>query len=436
MTWFLYVTALELAMDFSLSTTQSNWRDRVRSFIELYVAPAQETYDAQVKVGAASRWTVPPVIEDLKGRAYAEGLWNLFLPPSQYDEEDYRGAGLSNLDYALCAEEMGRVPIAAEVFNCSAPDTGNMEVLHRYGTAAQKAEWLRPLLGGAIRSAFLMTEPDVASSDATNIQTTIRREGDCYVINGRKWWSSGAGDPRCKLAIVMGKTDPNAPPHRQQSQILVPMDAKGVEIVRMLSVFGYDGAPHGHAEIVLRDVRVPVENVILGEGRGFEIAQGRLGPGRIHHCMRTIGAAERAIEAMAERLLSRVAFGKRLADHSVWEQRLGEARIDIEMARLLCLKAADLMDKTDIKTARLEIAMIKVAAPRTAMRVIDHAIQAFGAAGVSDDVGLALAYAGMRALRIADGPDEVHLRSIARIELAKVGERMSAWRNNSRSMKR
>jgi alkylation response protein AidB-like acyl-CoA dehydrogenase len=309
-----------------------------------------------------------------------------------------------------------------------------MEVLHRYGSPQQKAMWLRPLLDGEIRSAFLMTEPDVASSDATNIQTSMRREGDEYIVNGRKWWSSGAGDPRCKVAIVMGKTDPDAPPHRQQTQILVPLDTPGVHIERMLPVFGYDGAPHGHAEIVLRDVRVPAENVILGEGRGFEIAQGRLGPGRIHHCMRAIGAAEVALEKMVDRLLSRVAFGKRLADHSVWEQRIGEARIDIEMTRLLCLKAADMMDKTDNKAARLEIALIKVAAPRMALRIIDDAMQAHGAGGLCDDFGLAEVYAGMRALRIADGPDEVHLRSIARIEVKRSGERMLEWRTHSQSM--
>lgn len=415
-------------MDFSLSDRQLAWRDRVRDFMTGHVVPAAEKYRSQVQDSPESRWNVPPIVEELKARAYAEGLWNLFLPPSEHDDENYHGAGLSNLEYALCAEEMGRVSFASEAFNCSAPDTGNMEILHRYGTAEQKAMWLRPLLDGDIRSAFLMTEPDVASSDATNIQTSIRRDGECYVINGRKWWSSGVGDSRCKLAVVMGKTDPDAAPHQQQSQILVPMDTPGVEIVRMLPVFGYDGAPHGHAEVLLRDVRVPVSNILLGEGRGFEIAQGRLGPGRIHHCMRAIGAAEVALEKMADRLLSRIAFGKRLADQSIWEQRLGEARIDIEMTRLLCLKSADMMDKTDNKTAKLEIAMIKVAAPRTALRVLDHAMQAHGAGGLSDDFGLAEAYAGMRALRIADGPDEVHLRSIARIELRRHGERMKAWR--------
>jgi alkylation response protein AidB-like acyl-CoA dehydrogenase len=421
-------------MDFVPSARQLEWQARVRAFMHDHVFPAEEAYKAHLKADPATRWTVPPIIEELKARAYAEGLWNLFLPPSEHDEGDFRGAGLSNLEYALCAEEMGRVGFAAEAFNCSAPDTGNMEVLLRYGSAEQKEAWLRPLMDGSIRSAFLMTEPDVASSDATNIQTSIRREGDQYVINGRKWWSSGAGDPRCRIAIVMGKTDPDAPAHQQQSQVLVPLDTPGVEIVRMLPVFGYDGAPHGHAEIVLRDVRVPAGNMILGEGRGFEIAQGRLGPGRIHHCMRTIGAAERAIEKMAERLLSRIAFGKRLSDQSVWEQRLGEARIDIEMARLLCLKAADMMDKSDNKAARLEIAMIKVAAPRAALRVLDDAMQAHGAGGLSDDFGLAETYAGMRALRIADGPDEVHLRSIARLELARVPERLAAWRDRPRPL--
>lgn len=420
-------------MDFSLSDRQLAWRDRVREFMTGHVVPAAEKYRSQLHDSPESRWDVPPIIEELKARAYAEGLWNLFLPPSGHDDENYHGAGLSNLEYALCAEEMGRVSFASEAFNCSAPDTGNMEILHRYGTPEQKAMWLRPLLDGEIRSAFLMTEPDVASSDATNIQTSIRRDGEFYVINGRKWWSSGVGDSRCKLAVVMGKTDPDAAPHQQQSQILVPMDTSGVEIVRMLPVFGYDGAPHGHAEVLLRDVRVPVSNILLGEGRGFEIAQGRLGPGRIHHCMRAVGAAEVALEKMTDRLLSRIAFGKRLADQSIWEQRLGEARIDIEMTRLLCLKSADMMDKTDNKTAKLEIAMIKVAAPRTALRVLDHAMQAHGAGGLSDDFGLAEAYAGMRALRIADGPDEVHLRSIARIELRRHGERMNAWRGQKQT---
>jgi alkylation response protein AidB-like acyl-CoA dehydrogenase len=316
-------------MDFGLSERETYWRDRVRDFMAAHVYPAIPAYNRHFTQEGAARWTVIPVIEELKAKAYSEGLWNLFLNKSEHDDPDYAGPGLSNLEYALCAEEMGRVGFASEVFNCSAPDTGNMEVLRQYGTPQQKAKWLRPLMDGEIRSVFLMTEPDVASSDATNIQTSIRREGDEYVINGRKWWSSGLGDPRCKVAVLMGKTDPESQRHTQQSQILVPTDAPGIEIVRMLPVFGYDDAPHGHAEVVLRDVRVPVENVLLGEGRGFEIAQGRLGPGRIHHCMRTIGAAEVALEKMVDRLTSRIAFGKRLADQSVWEQRIGEARLDI-----------------------------------------------------------------------------------------------------------
>ncbi len=407
-------------MDFSLSDTQKHWQGRVRAFMDAHVYPARETYDAEMAAFGANRWQNPKILETLKARARSEGLWNLFLPPSKdHDSDVYRGAGLTNLDYALCAEEMGRISWASEVFNCSAPDTGNMEVLHRYGNAAQKDRWLTKLLAGEIRSAFLMTEPDVASSDATNIETSISRDGDHYVINGRKWWSSGVGDPRCKIAIVMGKTDKNAEPHKQQSQILVPLDTPGVEVVRTLPVFGYDDAPHGHCEVVLRNVRVPAENLILGEGRGFEIAQGRLGPGRIHHCMRTIGVAEAAIEAMSRRLVSRVAFGKKIADQSVWEQRIAAARIDIEMTRLLCLKAADVMDKAGAKVGRLEIAMIKVAAPIMALRVVDDAIQAHGGAGVSNDFDLAKSYAHVRTLRLADGPDEVHNRTIARLELRR-----------------
>ena len=314
---------------------------------------------------------------------------------------------------------MAHASFGSEVFNCSAPDTGNMEVLHRYGPDAQQKQWLTPLMAGEIRSAFLMTEPDVASSDATNIETSIRREGDEYVVNGRKWWSSGVGDPRCKLAIVMGKTDPSAARHEQQSQILVPLDAKGIKVVRMLPVFGYDDAPHGHAEVILDDVRVPATNLLLGEGRGFEIAQGRLGPGRSHHCMRTIGVAEVALEKMVKRLQARTAFGKRISEQSVWEQRIAEARTDIEMTRLLCLKAADMMDKVGNKVAQLEIAMIKVAAPRVALRVIDDAIQAHGGGGVTTDFGLAKSYAHIRTLRLADGPDEVHNRAIARLEMRK-----------------
>jgi len=406
-------------LDFSLSQTQTHWLDRVRAFMDAEIYPAEATYRAQMAAFGRERWQIPEVMASLKAKAKAQGLWNLFLTPSEYDTSDYHGPGLSNLDYAPLAELMGRVEFASEVFNCSAPDTGNMELLHRYGSAAHKQAWLKPLMAGEIRSAFLMTEPDVASSDATNIETSIRRDGDHYVINGRKWWSSGVGDPRCRIAIVMGKTDPTAAPHAQQSQILVPLDAPGVEIVRMLSVFGYDDAPHGHGEVILRDVRVPAENLILGEGRGFEIAQGRLGPGRIHHCMRTIGSAEVALEAMTRRLMSRVAFGKRIGEHSVWEERIARARIDIEMTRLLVLKAADAMDKVGAKGGRLEIAMIKVAAPQMALRIIDDAIQAHGGGGVSDDFGLAKAYAGIRTLRFADGPDEVHNRAIARLEFGR-----------------
>ena len=409
-------------MDFSLSERQRHWRDRVAAFMAEHVLPAVPAYEAEMLQG--ERWKVVETIEALKPKARAAGLWNLFLPPSPaHDEDAYRGAGLTNLDYALCAEEMGRVHWSSEVFNCSAPDTGNMEVLHRYGTTAQKARWLTPLLDGQIRSAFLMTEPAVASSDATNIETRIVRDGDHYVIDGRKWWSSGVGDPRCAILIVMGKTDPAAATHAQQSQVLVPMDTPGVRVERMLPVFGYDDAPHGHGEVVLEDVRVPAENLLLGEGRGFEIAQGRLGPGRIHHCMRALGVAESALDRMAERLLARVAFGKRLSDHSVWEHRIATARTDIEMTRLLCLKAADMMDKVGNKAARLEIAMIKVAAPRTALKVLDDAIQAHGGAGVTTDPGLAYAYARARILRLVDGPDEVHERTIARLELAKHGNR-------------
>jgi len=405
-------------MNFSMSERQKHWRNRVIAFMDAHVYPAVATYDRQDAEG--ERWKVIPVLEELKAKAKAEGLWNLFLPPSSdHDEGEYHGAGLTNLDYALCSEQMGRVSWGSEVFNCSAPDTGNMEVLHRYGSPEQKAKWLRPLLAGEIRSAFLMTEPAVASSDATNIETSITRDGGDYVIKGRKWWSSGVGDPRCKIAIVMGKTDPSRARHEQQSQILIPLDTPDIKVLRMLPVFGYDDAPHGHAEVLLDNVRVPATNLLLGEGRGFEIAQGRLGPGRIHHCMRTLGAAEVALEKMTKRLLSRVAFGKKLAEHSVWEQRIAEARIDIEMTRLLCLKAADMMDKVGNKAAQLEIAMIKVAAPRVALRVIDDAIQAYGGMGVTSDAGLAHAYAHIRSLRLADGPDEVHCRTIARLEMRK-----------------
>ena len=414
-------------MDFSLSEKQEHWLRRVREFMDSRIYPAVTAVRDEFAAMGADRWQPSRKIEELKAQAKREGLWNLFLPPSsEHDSAEYLGAGLTNLEYALCAQEMGRVPWASEVFNCSAPDTGNMEVIHRYGSAAQKAKWLKPLLAGEIRSAFLMTEPLVASSDATNIETSIRRDGDGYVVNGRKWWSSGVGDPRCKIAIVMGKTDPSAAPHSQQSQILVPLDAPGVRILRMLPVFGYDDAPHGHGEVLLDNVRVPAENLLLGEGRGFEIAQGRLGPGRIHHCMRTLGAAELALELMVKRLMSRVAFGKTIAEHSVWEQRVAEARRDLEMTRLLCLKAADRMDKFGNKSARLEIAMIKVAGPRVALRIIDDAIQAYGGGGVSEDFPLAASYAHIRTLRIADGPDEVHNRSIARMEFARYSSASSA----------
>ncbi|MDE0933414.1 MAG: acyl-CoA dehydrogenase family protein [Novosphingopyxis baekryungensis] len=411
-------------MDFDLTERQSHWRDRIRTFIEQNVRPA--IGDVQAEMNQGDRWKVIQTIENLKEKAKGQGLWNLFMPPNSGqthvdDSFEFEGPGLTNLEYALCAEEMGRIGFASEVFNCSAPDTGNMEVFHRYGTREQKEQYLKPLMNGEIRSAFLMTEPDVASSDATNIECRIERDGDEYVINGRKWWSSGAGDPRCKIAILMGKTDPDASRHSQQSQILVPLDAEGVDIERFLPVFGYDDAPHGHMEIALKDVRVPASNIILGEGRGFEIAQGRLGPGRIHHCMRTIGAAEEALEKMCRRLLSRTAFGKLIAEHSVWEERVARARIDIDMSRLLCLKAADMMDKAGNKAAQAEIAMIKVQGPNMALRIIDDAIQAHGGGGVSEDFGLAKAYAGQRTLRLADGPDEVHNRAIARIELGKYG---------------
>ena len=409
-------------MDFDLTERQAFFRDRVRQFIDEHVRPRVGDYHAQIAEG--DRWQHLQVIDDLKPKAREAGLWNLFMPPATpADMLDHSfafiGERLSNVEYALCAEEMGRIAWASEVFNCSAPDTGNMEVLHRYGTIEQKQRWLTPLMEGEIRSAFLMTEPDVASSDATNVQTSISRDGDHYVINGRKWWSSGVGDPRCKVAIVMGKTDPEAAPYRQQAMILVDLDTPGVRIERLLSVYGYDHAPHGHGEVVLSDVRVPAENMILGEGRGFEIAQGRLGPGRIHHCMRLIGSAEEALAAMANRLQSRTVFGKRIAEHSVWEERIARARIDIEMTRLLCLKAADMMDRAGNKTAQNEIAMIKVQAPQMAMRIIDDAIQAHGGGGVSGDFELAGDWANARALRLADGPDEVHARAIARAELRR-----------------
>jgi acyl-CoA dehydrogenase len=402
-------------MNFDYSPKQKEWMKRVGDFFAQHIYPAEAVYNAEMEEATkkGNRWIVVPVVEELKKKAKAQGLWNMFLPHSDH------GPGLTNLEYAPLAEMMGHVGFASEAFNCSAPDTGNMEVLDRYGSPHQQDQWLTPLLAGEIRSAYIMTEPAVASSDATNISTRIERKGDHYVINGRKWWSSGVGDPRCKIMIVMGKTDPDTDKYRQQSQILVPMDSPGVKILRMLPVFGYDDAPHGHGEVLFENVKVPLENMILGEGRGFEIAQGRLGPGRIHHCMRSIGVAERALESMAKRLLSREAFGKKISEHSVWEQRVADARTNIEMCRLLCLKAADMMDKVGNKVARTEIAMIKVAAPRMALKIIDDAIQAWGGAGVTTDSGLARMYASQRTLRLADGPDEVHNRTIARLEYGK-----------------
>ncbi len=404
-------------MNFELSDRQTEWRDQVRRFMAEHVIPAVPAYQAEL---AQERWRQPRILQELKAKARAEGLWNLFMAPSSaHDEGEYHGAGLTNLEYAPLAEEMGRVTWASEVFNCSAPDTGNMDLLHLYGSPEQKARWLKPLLDGKIRSAYAMTEPDVASSDATSMATRIERDGDDYVVNGRKWWISGLGDPHCEIIIVMGRSNPDAPKHQQASQILIPRDTPGVKIGRNLTNFNYDDAPHGHVFLDLENVRVPASNMILGEGRGFEISQGRLGPGRIHHCMRIIGMAEVALEKMVTRLLSRSSFGKRLIEHSLWEHRIAEARIDIEMARLLTLKAADMMDKVGNKVARLEISMIKVAAPRMALRIIDDAIQAFGAAGLDSDAGTAALFARVRALRIADGPDEVHARTIARLERAK-----------------
>jgi len=403
----------ETVMEFAFSDKVEALRGRVLAFMDAHVHPNEDTY-ARQQAAAADRWQPVPVVEDLKARAKAEGLWNLFLAHSK------RGFGLTNLEYAPLAEVMGWVAWASEVFNCSAPDTGNMETLELYGTEAQKARWLAPLLEGEIRSAFCMTEPDVASSDATNIQTRIERQGSDYVINGRKWWSSGAGDPRCALLIVMGKTDPGNPDkHRQQSMILVPRDAPGVTIERMLPVFGFDDAPHGHAEIAFRDVRVPAESILLGEGRGFEIAQGRLGPGRIHHCMRTIGVAERALEMMCRRALSRHPFGKPLADQGVTQERIANSRIMIDQARLQVLHAAWKMDTVGNKAARKEIASIKVAVPNMAGQVLDWAVQMHGAGGVSNDFGLGKMFAGIRTMRIVDGPDEVHRQQIARLELAQ-----------------
>lgn len=403
-------------MEFDFSPDVKALQQKLRDFMDEFIYPNQQRYREETTRG--DRWQPHPLVEELKPRARAAGLWNLFLPDSE------RGAGLTNLEYAPLCEIMGRVSWAPEVFNCSAPDTGNMEILERFGTAEQKAQWLQPLLDGTMRSGFAMTEPNSASSDATNIRGDIRREGNAYVINGRKWWTSGGMDPRCKLFIFMGKTDPTNPDrYRQQSMVLVPRDTAGVTILRWLPVFGYDDAPHGHAEVDFADVRVPISNILLGEGRGFEIAQARLGPGRIHHCMRLIGVAEVALELMCRRLRSRVAFGRPLAEQSVWLERIAESRILIDQARLLTLNAAYKMDTAGNKAARAEIAMIKVAAPNMLCTVLDWAIQAHGAAGVSDDFPLAQAYAYARTVKIVDGPDEVHRNQIGRLELAKYDPR-------------
>jgi acyl-CoA dehydrogenase len=400
-------------MDFEPSDKVKRLAAQVRAFMEREVYPAEAVFERQM-AEAPDRWQIPPVMEELKRKAKAAGLWNLFLPESEL------GAGLTNLEYAPLCEIMGRSPIAPEAFNCSAPDTGNMETLVRYATKEQQERWLVPLLAGEIRSSFAMTEPAVASSDATNIEARITREGNAtYVVNARKWWTSGAMDPRCKIFILMGKTDPEAPRHQQQSMILVPRDTPGIRIVRPLTVFGYDDAPHGHAEVEFKDVRVPVENILLGEGRGFEIAQGRLGPGRIHHCMRMIGLAERSLEAMVQRVKSRVAFGGPLSDQGVIREWIADSRMEIEQARLLTLKAAYMMDTVGNKTAQAEIAMIKVVAPKMVLAVIDRAIQAHGGGGVAEDFGLAYAWARARVMRLVDGPDEVHKRAVARIELRK-----------------
>jgi acyl-CoA dehydrogenase len=402
-------------MNFDYTDKVNALQQRLRAFMDEQIYPNEKRYYQEIE---NDRWAPTKVIEELKPKARSAGLWNLFLP------HDENGAGLTNLEYAPLCEIMGRSILSPEVFNCSAPDTGNMEVLARYGTPEQKERWLKPLLAGEIRSCFAMTEPAVASSDATNIQASIRREGNEYVLNGRKWWSSGAGDPRCKIAIFMGKTDPTAKKHQQQSMVLVPMDAPGVKIERMLTVFGYDHAPHGHGEVSYENVRIPVTNMLLGEGRGFEIAQGRLGPGRIHHCMRCIGVAERALELMCQRVKSRVAFGKPLAEQGTLRADIAQSRMEIEQARLLTLKAAYMMDTVGNKEARAEIAMIKVLAPNMTLRVLDRAIQAHGGAGVSQDTFLAGAWANVRTLRLADGPDEVHLESLAKHELQKGSPRV------------
>ncbi len=396
-------------MNFEYSNKVKDLQDKLTNFMNEHVYKNEAVYKEEVEKGG--RWCVPKVMEDMKSKAKAKGLWNLFLPESDL------GAGLTNTEYAPLCEIMGRSPIGAEVFNCSAPDTGNMEVLVRYGTKEQQNQWLTPLLNGEIRSAFAMTEPDVASSDASNIQASIDRKGDEYVINARKWWTSGAMDPRCKIMIFMGKTDPNADKYKQQSMILVPIDTPGVKVLRHLPVFGYDHAPHGHAEVDFKDVKVPVSNILLGEGRGFEIAQGRLGPGRIHHCMRLIGQAERALELMVKRAKSRVAFGKPISEQGVVMHAIAESRAEIEQARLLVLKTAHMMDTVGNKIARKEISMIKVVAPNMATKIIDRAIQVHGGGGVSSDFPLSYAYGHARTLRLADGPDEVHRMSVAKLEM-------------------
>ena len=402
-------------MEFEYSKKTKMYIEQLTDFMNKFVYPNEATFHQQLE-SSSDRWTVPPVMEDVKAKAKERGLWNLFLPESE------RGAGLTNLEYAPLCEVMGRSPIAPEVFNCSAPDTGNMEVLERYGTEEHKKQWMQPLLEGKIRSAFAMTEPKVASSDATNIESRIERDGDHYVINGHKWWTSGIGDPRCKILIFMGKTDPKNPDkYKQQSMILVPRDAPGIKITRMLTVFGYDDAPHGHGEVVFENVRVPTSNMLLGEGRGFEIAQGRLGPGRIHHCMRQIGVAERALELMCQRATRRVAFGKPLADNDITLERIAESRIEIDQARLLVLHAAYMMDTVGNKAARQAIAEIKVAVPNITGRVVERAMQLHGGGGVSQEFPLASMWAHSRTLRFADGPDEVHRRQIGRLELRKHG---------------